>query len=261
MRRGINPPNGSVLAPLDFSGAESFAPFVGTTSVLGLNGEMVDVSDGLITATGSSVELFDAWYRGSTFGLFGLPADRLAPGDLYQLFVSAQPAGSIHSARGVMSYIHTLTNQTVSLGPIPPVPSVRTLSTTSPPRFEVTVGRQDAYRGTLLLVFTQGAAAGDRELRLYMTADYLGGAPSSWDVSTPDLSAAGYDANLGLFANVATGWSVMPTSATSLVAILGEPYGGPTSFSFGVQTSGNTPLTANRSRVVKRMLRPWPLKF
>ena len=238
IRRGLNLPGGSQVPVHDFAASEAFAPVIATATLSNVGGDSVIAANALLTAT-NTVGLLSGSI-GTTQHSFGaIPASKLAAGDVHMFEALATPRGVSTEQRGVMTYFGSPADQALAFGPSLGVPTITTLSAGAPQRFRAQLASQSAYARNFGASFFQGGGlfGNWREVTIYVTADYLGAAPATWDASVPDLSQAGYSASWGLAENTTVDWEVM---ASSLAAL---PISGI------VPTAGTTGVLAMRSNV------------
>ncbi|MCR4341650.1 MAG: hypothetical protein NUW01_17380 [Gemmatimonadaceae bacterium] len=199
IRRGLDLPNDAVIPLLDFNSAEAIALDSATVSIDQPPNDVTSyVTSSIETANrgwapGSiSTAKTTSWYR-------GLPASAMIPGDVHRISVSTL-------GRYVDTYVGSIANLTVSLGPVAATPTVTTLSSATPVRMRMTTPVQATYAK----VATAGFQAGTRPrwiVNLAMTEGYRGNT-DSWILDVPDFgSTSGYDASWGIPAGTLRSWS------------------------------------------------------
>lgn len=220
VRRGLNLPTWSTIPTLNFAGPEAFAPTLANVTLGNAGGDTVAVLSELYTATNTiaSLSLTFGTAQQQPFG--GLPGTALAPGDLHEIFAMAIPTLDANHARGAVSDFRSVTDQTLTFGPALAEPTISAASTSSPLRFRAQLPVQPEYRGVFYADYEQTInwAYGDvyHEVTLYVTAAYLGGSPTTWDATIPDLSSAGYDPQWGLVEGSDVFWTVTASNETML---------------------------------------------
>jgi hypothetical protein len=229
IRRGLNLPNGSTITALDFNAAEAFAPVSGNLTIGGLGADEPGFFVSYVTGAGTGVNLTSNFAAvGATHVYQGVPSSAQAAGDLHQFLVFAgSPSGT--TSRGVLAAFHAAGDRTVTLGPDLTTPTVSVVASSPYVRYRMQLPMQSQYSAMANADFLQDAIA--RTTSIFATAGYFGGAPSSWDLTIPDLTAAaGFDPNWGLQSGNAAEWA-----ATA--------YGGSI---FAVPAEGTTLLFASR---------------
>jgi hypothetical protein len=213
IRRGLNPAAGSALATFDFAGTEAFDPQARTLTLTGANaGEANSVSVSYLTniasAQSASIPLYsDVSTSGATTRtIYTVPTAQQRPGVLHLFAASSLPINQTSgtmSVRTVGKFLSASANLTLALGAELTAPTVTTVSSAAPVRYRVQAPVQAQYNQIYTASWFQGTGGTSRAVTLYATTGFSGGA--AWDLSIPDLSAAGYNATWGLQAGVATG--------------------------------------------------------
>ncbi|MFO8174801.1 MAG: hypothetical protein R6T96_11000 [Longimicrobiales bacterium] len=214
IRRDLNPPDNSSLAPLDF-GTEGFAPASANITVNGLtSGEMAVLTGLFTTARGGLGSFFSGISGGASQTYWGIPTSELATGDLHYLqVVSVDTVGSgggtPPSTRQVGVGFREVQDRDVTLGPDLAPPTVTTVATAPYARFGAEWDIQAEYNRFFLAAFIQSdGGADDRLVTMGATEGYLGGGGSA-ELAVPDFSGvAGWDDAWGLQAGVSTVWTV-----------------------------------------------------
>lgn len=215
IRRGVNLPNGATIPTLDFVAAEAFAPALANLTLSTLGPDSAMVVSGVYAGNTFAPISETVGTALQSFG--GVPANQLVSSDLHELAAIAVPPGGGNDARGVDAYFRTVADQTLSLGPSLATATFNTVSASAPQRLRAQLAVQSAYASDVSVDFWQSVASGpSNDVTLYQTAAYLGGSPSAWDVTIPDMSAAGYSAAWGLPAGASISWVVSATSYPSL---------------------------------------------
>lgn len=217
IRRGFNLPSGSAIPVLDFAAAEAIVPIAATATLTNLGSDSAQVISGLITATKTAAALgLTSGTAQQSFG--GVPTNQLITGDLHELIAFAVPSGTSDELRGVDAYFHVVTSQTLALGPPLAIPTVSATSVVAPQRWRAQLAVQGAYSKNFTAEFSQsaGSSGPSNQVTLYVTSAYLGGSPTTWDVTIPDMSAAGFNATWGLVVGTPVSWSVTATNSATL---------------------------------------------
>lgn len=212
IRRGLNPPDGGTLAPLDFN-AEGFAPATGNVTVNGLAGGESVVLTGLFTTTRGSIGAYFTGIGGAaTQTAYGVPADRLEAGDLHFLQVATtqlNPApGQVPATRQAGIGFREMQDRTVTLGPSLASPTVTSVGTAANARLRAQWTLQPEYNRFVYFVASQFGASGDgRQVSVAATEAYLQGATMA-DLEVPDLSGLdGWQSRWSLLGGVSTTWN------------------------------------------------------
>ncbi|MEO5569215.1 MAG: hypothetical protein ABIR92_12025 [Gemmatimonadaceae bacterium] len=210
IRRDQNPASGGSFGVLDFGAAEALAPAtagytisnVGTDSwFLGMDMATANLTTAFIlslggTGTGSNVV---------TNYLVPAASQRLAT-DNYRLFLGASNASG---DRGVqIQGMATFNARTATLGPALSTPTVTQAVTTPNIRMRLQMASQAQYGGGAAANYWQSSGAAEREAFVFMSSGYLGGTPTTWDVTMPDLSGAGFQTTWGLQTGTAVEWGI-----------------------------------------------------
>ncbi|MBV9881284.1 MAG: hypothetical protein JO180_12345 [Gemmatirosa sp.] len=206
VRRNVNYANGSAIPTLDFGGSEAFDPVQRTITVNGLNGDEAFASVSFLTANGASAAFYaGAASAGGQVPYYALPTSQLAAGDLHQVVVGASPTTqNPTTSRLAFAYFRAATDRAITLGPSLAAAGVTSLGTAPYLRLGATLPSQAAYNGLASATFAQAT----RSATVMATASYAGGAPATWSLQVPDLTAAGFDATWGLRTGVAVNWTV-----------------------------------------------------
>jgi hypothetical protein len=221
IRRALNPGTGSTLPVLDFASSEAFALNTATLTVSGLAPRKANVNVIFDTQNGSSALL--TFTQTSLLSLestqyAGVPIAQQITGDMHTVLAD-DPAGSV----GLLAYYRSIVDRTIGMGPALSTPTVTTLATTPYARLRMQLAGQSDYDGFVTASFGQtgssGSASTDRYANISMTAGYLGGAPTTWMIDVPDLSAAsGFDVTWGLSAGKATRYYAQAFGANAFIA-------------------------------------------
>jgi hypothetical protein len=217
VRRGVNLPTGATMPTLDFAASEAIAPANANLTLSNVGGDSVFVLSGFLTATNSSATITQAF--GTTQFVFsGLPTSQLIAGDVQFVAAAALSPTAFNSDREVFAFTHSITDQTLALGPALASPAISTVSAAAPRQLRAQLAVQTAYPNNVEVDFLAHSSGPIQFVALSMTAAYLGGSASSWDVTIPDLSAAGYDASWGLPASTPVSWTVTASSLPSILS-------------------------------------------
>lgn len=252
LRRNLNPANGSSIGPIDFGGSDSFAPASARLTIAGTGaGDLIIPFVGLQTANGGTGTFFTDFGAiinpTTTPTYYGIPADRLAAGDLHYAFVVSAPNGAegpdISQGRVAGAFFRTVADRTLTLGPAMNTPTVSS-SNTPYPRPRVQLARQAQYGDALLATFSQDGTT-SRTVSMLVLASYLQGA-ASWDVTVPDFTGApGFDPAWMLRSGTQTDWQVVASGGAGAPQ-LGLP--GTEGATFTAALKAGTLTTAARAR-------------
>jgi hypothetical protein len=234
LRRNVNYANNSAIPTLDFNGTEAFAPATANLTIAGAGSDTAFVgtifSTGRFSFDGFGGGAFSFNFGASPLRYAGVPTDRLQSGDTHVLFASAQGADTTVT-RGLLAFVRTISDRSVTLGPAPSAAAVTALGSAPSLRLRATSAAQSQYSGGASVDFSQST----RSATVSATAAYFGGAPATWDLAIPDLSAAGFDAAWGLRPGTRTDWSFTTYGGNFLSVFSGTP------------ADGTTLLTASKS--------------
>jgi len=224
IRRGINYPNNSAIPNVDYQGPESFASKAKNDTLFNLGTDASMVATSLLTANGMSAPFYSGvGGPGNLMGVFALSDSALQPGDFHIIQMAAKPQGGNGStARFVFLMQHSLTKQSLTLGPAPSTPTVTSLGSTPYLRLRAQLALQSAYNGAASAGFQQGS----NDITVSITAAYAGGAPANWTIDVPDLTSAGYNAAWGLKSGTPLDWSVSAVGGNFLAFNGGPPTDG-----------------------------------
>ncbi len=220
LRRSVNAAAGSALPALDFASAEAFAPTTATLTVSNLGADSAVTGMGLTSGNIGSVSY--AFTAGlATQRIAGLPLDRLAAGELQSLVVYAEPLTSPNVSRTALTYFRSVGARTVALGPSLASPSISGATGGSYLRHRAVLPLQGEYARLVHAEFKQP----DRAASISATSGYTG-PTTAWDVSVPDLSAAGFDPGWALRSGQSTEWTVEASGGTFLPELGTAPVDG-----------------------------------
>ena len=238
VRRGVLPQNGTVSA-LDFNHAvESAAPETQTVTLTGapVNSSFF-VSSSVITGNGTEHELgsFFGATGGTTYTYLSLPSALRFQAD--QHILSADLT-NIDGSRSIIHFYKTPGAKTLSFGPAVPTPTITTASSTPYVRPRTQVASQAEYPTALQVDFTESTGElSARVVSIITTAAFAGGLPQTWDVTMPDMSAAGFPSTSGL-QTTDYNWNVTAHSTSTPGILVG-----------GMPPDGTTHISATRGNV------------
>lgn len=194
IRRGLNQAAGSVIPVLDFGAAEAFAPQASTLTLTNLGTDNAFVQSLFVTGGGTTGVAFNGGIpsNSTTRTIYGVPTANLGSGDLHEISVIAQNAGS-SSSRIAQTYFRTFGARTLTLGPTLNAPTITTSLTASVLRPRAQGTLQAEYNQAVTVSFQQGT----RSVTISVSKGYLGAA-TTYDLEVPDLSPTGYLAAWGL---------------------------------------------------------------
>ena len=235
LRRGVNYANNAVIPTLDFNGSESFAPATANLTINGAGTDTAFVATTFFTGAfnlsgfGTGGVFFN--FGSSPLRYAGVPTERLQAGDMHALVAFANVRGDSTSSRGIYSFVRTITDRSVTIGPAPSAATVTAITSTPYLRLRATAASQASYNAGASVSFTQAT----RTANISVTPGYVGSAPATWDLSVPDLTAAGFDASWGLRPATRTDWAFSTYGGNFLAFIGGVPAEG-TTFNFASKT-------------------------
>jgi hypothetical protein len=151
------------------------------------------------------------------------------------LLAFAGDASNTNAARFAGVYFHTPSDKTIAMGPALSTPTVTRFATAPYAQPRVQLPGQTEYNKLLIASYEQT----NRSASVAATAAYYGAAPTTWDVTLPNLSgAAGWNNAWGLDATPID-WSVLAQGGTILQ--IAPPADGST-IQYAAVSSGTTPL-------------------
>jgi hypothetical protein len=245
-RRALNLPTGATIPVLDFGATEAFAPASASATLNNLGGDSAVVVVGVTTATRTFAEITES-YGTAQHSFGGVPSNQLAAGDLHEIAAMAVALGGANDIRGADAYFRIVSDQTLVLGPSLATPVISTTSSATPQRLRAQTAVQTAYPNNVWADFWQSAGffGVSRGVTVYMTAKYLTGSPTTWDVAIPDMSAAGYADSWGLTQGTAVSWTVTATNFPTLPIVGFAPADGK-QYTLAVRGSAGASLSSVR---------------
>jgi hypothetical protein len=223
VRRGIVP-HGPV-ADLDFSNTAEAQPLqFNPVSISNAPQASVFLSSSLRTALGTNHSLGEL---SATVGLGGLmsfsipsvPSALRNEGDLHQLYASAS---NVDGTRESISYYRTPPARPVAFGAMIDAPTLALLARTPYVRPRAQVVTKFEYQNAIEVSYSEASGpAGSRLVSVMTTAGFLGETPTTWELSVPDLTGAGYDVNAALHSDTLQ-WTVTARGG-DIGVILGAP--------------------------------------
>jgi hypothetical protein len=134
-----------------------------------------------------------------------LPVAQLAPGDVQRLVGYAQSC-CVPESRTVDVYFRNAVDRTLAFGPAAATPTISTVTGSSFARPRIQMPVQPEYNRSIEVFFSQGSGASERSTYYRASSDYYATAPTTWDLTYPDVSAvAGFN----------TAWAFQPGASTS----------------------------------------------
>ncbi len=206
VRRGINPAPGSALAPIDFNGAESFAPFANQLTLTGLGGGQPMVVTGLRTTNGWLGTLgmstaSNSWHS--------LPADKIAAGDLHFVMATESDLVALAPTRTTVKMLAQPQPTTIVLAPHLTQPTVQGLGGVGQIRARAEYQAQPEFQRYWLADFQQAGVASPRTATIEMTRAYRGSGTGTVTLEVPEFDGvAGWLSSWGLRPNQTTTWTV-----------------------------------------------------
>ena len=197
VRRAQNPVNNATLSPLDFGGAEAFVPVSNTVTIgNSIAGDLFNVESTFWTGTNTYGAISASQPTGSSSVVYSVPAGKMQPADIHELFVEANQPNFV-AGRLNVAYVGALADRTEALSPALSAPAVSTVVRTPFVRLRGQLPSQAEYPAlTRFIYFQDGGASADRLIYIVLTKGYLGATPATWDVVTPDFSIVfGFNTN------------------------------------------------------------------
>ncbi len=211
LRSNQNLPDNGVLAAVDFTGAESFAPNTATLTMQNTLGHIIAMSEFYHSAYTAFAPLYfeSTSSSATTRTIYGVPTARMGLGDV--LWISADAltgTGSSTEFRTAAIGKSITTDAALAFGPPLDPPQVTVLASVPYPRLRSLFLWQQEYPGFWQADFTQSTGANRRAL-IQVTSGYRGPA-SPVVIDIPDLSGvAGWSNSYGLAPGVQANWTTM----------------------------------------------------
>lgn len=207
IRRAQNFTNGASIPLLDFGAAEALAPATATLTLTGTVAGETNSAAVHFHAGKTSADLWSAQLAGSSGTLSLVPGTQSVSGDVHELEVFAQTATT---ERAVFQFFRTPANRTAALGPALSTPTVTQTATSPIARYRVQLPSQTEYNSLI----NWGMNQNGRDLWITATAGFLGGTPSTWDVTQPDMTGApGWNNSWGLVSGAGSDTYVLAATA------------------------------------------------
>lgn len=206
LRRSLNPAAGSTLAPIDFNGAESFAPAASPLTLTGLTGGQAFVVTGLRTANGFLGALATST---ATTNWYGLPANRMVAGDLHFVMATESSQAALAPTRTTVKMLGQPQAATIALAPLLTQPTVQGLSGVGQIRARAEYQTQPEFQRYWLADFQQASGTTPRTATIQMTRGYRGSGTGTVTLEVPEFDGvAGWMSSWGLRPNETTTWTV-----------------------------------------------------
>ncbi|HEY9229099.1 MAG TPA: hypothetical protein VIP11_20780 [Gemmatimonadaceae bacterium] len=253
IRRGQNFQDGATIPELDF--ADAVAAASAQLAINGLTANESSVAVNFATSTGANALTYVSPMGGANQEYTGVHSALTAPGDLHSISIN-DVAGTPGLERFATVYLRDIGDRTVSLGPSLDVPTVSAPAGSA--LWRIQVPSKSEYGTFAMASFSQLDPAAPRAASVLVTSAYLGGSPpTTWDISIPDLSAAGFDSRLGLQPSAPTQWFVTTQGGGSLAQFL-SPSDGLTLIGSTRSTAQGEAVRSSRtpsSRLIAKLLR------
>jgi len=190
VRRDLTLADSSTLPVLDFGAAEAFDAVKSQLSITGLGTWTGAIATYLHSPRSEMILALTSQTSAATRTLFGLPADRLAGGELQLLRLSA--ATGAGETRSAALYFRAPADRTLQLGAPLSDLAITSLATTPALRLRATFAQQSEYDGQTSIVFQQGLVP--VQVNLSMSAKYASRVVGGHVLELPDLSGVeGFD--------------------------------------------------------------------
>ena len=218
IRRNLNPANNSVLAPIDFNGAEAFDPIERTVTVNNSMGQDLSLF-GLYflqggTAGGAPYFIEFDQSPATTRTYYGVPDARRASSDLHIMFVFATSGANQELQRATGIVFGQAVDKAVTLPATLGATNVTSLGASGGnARLRASYTAQQDYLNSWFATYTQGGVS----ITTTASAAYMGGTSVVLDV--PDLAGlSGWNTSWGLVTGQPVDWqfSANGWSASSL---------------------------------------------
>jgi hypothetical protein len=211
LRRNLNLADfGTITPTLDFHASEAVTLESANLTVGELNfGEGLRITTTYFGRGGTVASVFNACCPGALPGHLlykGIPGT-LNSGEIEQLSVIAN--NNPYGGRTAGVYFNTVTARNVTLGPALTTPTVTDDATSPYDRPRVTLASQYQYNRLITAEYSEASGDAYRFVSVSASANYYGSAPTTWDLTFPDLSSApGFQNDWALQTSHANNWSV-----------------------------------------------------
>jgi hypothetical protein len=223
VRRGITTASGA-LPVLDFGAGEAFDPAANTLTLTGLGTDAYVAQSafgGQAPTVGALASPFafniltQAAPAGAVSTIHSLPVAQAVAGDLHELFVNTQNLQN-GTLRWAFKYYSTAADHTLALAPTLNPPTVTAVTTAPYLRTRAQLESQSAYATSARFYMFQGS----KQVQVETTAGFMGGVPTTWEITTPDLtSATGFSTAWMPLASVDVDWVAVAMSGRPEFAI------------------------------------------
>ena len=195
---------GSSAGALDFAGAESFVPVLGSTLTIGSGlSQTVALTYFLHSSNAALAAYYNAGTTGIAAPLFGLPAAQQQAGDLHYASAQAFGAGGGTSTRTAGVLFASVASKSLSFGSVGSTPTVTSVAGIAVQRMAIPT--QGEYSKLWQADYDQSSNLG-RTATVQMTVGYLGTAATA-NLDLPDLSAVpGWASSYGLVIGSSANW-------------------------------------------------------
>jgi hypothetical protein len=249
VRRGLDLPTGATIPDLNFAAAESFPPTAATATITGApDGSTLVLLSSFLTPT--AIALLQVTESATTpISLFFVPADKMQPGDLHEVYVDATEAtGSI--GQGQVDYVAAVGDRSIALGPALAAATVTMHGSGEYSRPRATFASQSEYATVALARFVQATLGASVFVTLVASDAYHGGAPTTWDLAVPDFTGtAGFNAAWMLRPGVSTQYLTQAMGGSNALIFGAAPVDGD-SYRFAFRQSTVTTSARLRGREV-----------
>lgn len=208
LRRGLNVTS---LPVLDFNAAEAFAPVTANVTVTGLGTDEASIISSYGGVYGSrtigNLSFLDSYTSASgAVPYTAIPVAQLTnPLELSRLYAFSDDAVNSDFERTAGVYFRTPAAKTIAIGPKLNTPTVTKNVTGAYAWPRVVLTSQTQYNRLFSANYDQTT----RSANVFATAGYYGAAPTTWDVTLPDLSGVtGWTATWGLAGGSSIEWAV-----------------------------------------------------
>lgn len=245
VRRALNPVNNATLPVLDFAN-EGQAIATNTATVTGLTGGDDNYYDlSFLTATGTLHFLYALdGFVATSQTLYGIPSALTQAGDAHRLSFNADASSGL-SYRTVLHTTRLAGDKVINFGAALSTPTISNVSSTPYARLRAQLPAQTDYPSFATAFFVQST----RSFFVTVTADYVDGPISTWNLEIPDVTAAGgFPAAAGLQSGVTTQWFVEGYDGLLHAFIGSTPVDGST-IRFAGRSSSTTSMQVYRANM------------
>ena len=197
LTRNVDVPDGASLPSVNFNGAGALTPAVGSVTVNGAGGHLLEAFVDLVTANSQLGLWFDLNPSVATTRTWaGLNTANMLAADFHMLAVFAHLASQPADYRVALKYVRDVGTETITLGPVINAPAISSTGGGSYPRLRIQGSIPVEYnKGIAIDVFPANVSG--NSFSVLATAAHLAaaGSAATYDFTMPDITGlAGFPA-------------------------------------------------------------------